>query len=61
MRGRKRPAEILTKNEVVRVPGEGDRSMKLRLGDFYWQDPGVTRTVRNIGTSKVELIEIEFK
>jgi hypothetical protein len=33
----------------------------LRLGDFYWQAPGATRTVRNIGASKVELVEIEFK
>ena len=22
-------------------PGEGDRGIALRLGDFYWQDPGV--------------------
>ena len=43
------------------VPGEADRGMMLRLGDFYWQEPGATRTVRNIGASKVELVEIEFK
>jgi hypothetical protein len=43
------------------VSGAGDRGMMLRLGDFYWQEPGATRTVRNIGTSKVELVEIEFK
>ena len=28
------------------VPGETDRGMMLRLGDFYWQEPGATRTVR---------------
>ena len=43
------------------VPGEGERGMALRLGDFYWQDPGSTRTVRNIGTSRIEVVEIEFK
>jgi hypothetical protein len=43
------------------LAGEGDRGMLLRLGDFYWQEPGATRTVRNIGTSRVELVEIEFK
>jgi hypothetical protein len=35
--------------------------MALRLGDFYWQEPGVTRTVRNIGTTRIQLVEIELK
>jgi hypothetical protein len=43
------------------VPGEGDRGMMLRLGDFYWQEPGVTRAVRNIGTTRIQLVEIELK
>ena len=43
------------------VPGEGERGMLLRLGDFYWQEPGAKRVVRNIGTSRVELVEIELK
>jgi hypothetical protein len=43
------------------VPGSGDRGMALRLGDFYWQEPGVTRAVRNIGTSRIELVEFELK
>jgi hypothetical protein len=43
------------------APGEGERGMALRLGDFYWQQPGVTRTVRNIGTSRIEVVEFEFK
>ena len=43
------------------VPGAGERGMALRLGDFYWQDPGVTRTVRNVGTTRIELVEIELK
>jgi hypothetical protein len=43
------------------MPGERERGMALRLGDFYWQEPGSTRTVRNIGTSRIEVVEIEFK
>jgi hypothetical protein len=43
------------------VPGADDRGMALRLGDFYWQEPGVTRAVRNIGTSRIELVEFELK
>ena len=42
-------------------PGEPDRGMALRLGDFYWQEPGATRAVRNIGTTRVELVEFELK
>jgi len=43
------------------IPGEPDRGQWLRLGDFYWQEPGATRGVRNIGTSRVELVEFELK
>jgi hypothetical protein len=43
------------------TPGEPDRGMALRLGDFYWQEGGVTRTVRNVGTSRIEVVEIELK
>jgi hypothetical protein len=43
------------------IPGEGDRGMALRLGDFYWQQPGATRTVRNIGSTRIQLVEIELK
>jgi hypothetical protein len=43
------------------VPGEPDRGLMLRLGDFYWQEPGATRAVRNIGSTRVELVEFELK
>jgi hypothetical protein len=43
------------------VPNAADRGMALRLGDFYWQEPGATRAVRNIGTSRIELVEFELK
>jgi mannose-6-phosphate isomerase-like protein (cupin superfamily) len=43
------------------VAGEPDRGQWLRLGDFYWQEPGTTRGIRNTGTSRVELVEVELK
>ena len=46
---------------VERVPGQPERAMSLKLGEFYWQDSGVTRAVRNSGTTRVELVEFELK
>jgi hypothetical protein len=35
--------------------------MAPRQGEFYWQDAGTTRAVRNVGTTRIELVEIELK
>jgi hypothetical protein len=35
--------------------------MMLKLGEFYWQEPGMTRTVSNIGTTRINLVEFELK
>ena len=43
------------------VPGQSDRGMSPRSGDFSWQDPGTTRTVRNTGTTRIEFVEFELK
>ena len=43
------------------APGRHARGIMLRQGDFYWQEPGATRTVRNIGTTAIELVEFELK
>jgi len=43
------------------VPGQPDRGMTMRQGEFYWQDAGVTRAVRNVGTTRLELVEFELK
>ena len=43
------------------APGETDRGQALRVGDFYWQDPGATRAVRNSGSTPIEIVEIELK
>lgn len=46
---------------VERIEGRADRGMAPRAGDFYWQDGGVTRAVHNIGTTPIELVEVELK
>lgn len=46
---------------VESVPGRPDRGIALRRGDFYWQDADVTRAVRNSGTTRIELVEVEIK
>jgi hypothetical protein len=43
------------------VPGAADRGMSLRMGEFYWQDAGTTRAIRNTGTTRLELMEFEVK
>lgn len=46
---------------LERVPGRPDRGMAVRAAEFYWQEPGVTRSVHNTGTTRIELVEIELK
>ena len=43
------------------VSGQLDRGLALRPGDFYWQEPGTTRGIRNIGTTRIEIAELELK
>lgn len=42
-------------------PGKTPRAKMLRVGDVFWQEPGATREVKNIGTSLVEYVEVELK
>jgi hypothetical protein len=46
---------------VERVPGRPDRAMAPHAGEFYWQDAGVTRALQNVGTTRIELVEVELK
>jgi hypothetical protein len=46
---------------VERVPGRPDRPMQPHTGEFFWQDAPITREVRNIGTTRIELVEFELK
>lgn len=43
------------------VPNRADRAMWLGEGQYFWQDPGTTRAVKNIGTTRVEFVEFELK
>ena len=46
---------------VESTPGKPDRAKAPRGGDFFWQDAGETRAVRNVGATRIELIELELK
>jgi hypothetical protein len=53
---------IIDGDELVEVvKGEMDRPLALRSGDFYWQEPSATRTIRNSGTTAINLVEFELK
>ena len=53
---------VLNGGEIVEsTVGQPDRAMNPKLGEFYWQDPGMSRVVRNIGSTRVELLEFELK
>ena len=53
---------VLDGGELVEsVPGHADRGWMLGTGEFYWQEPGVTRALRNIGTTRIEMEEFEIK
>jgi len=43
------------------VSGQTDRGLALGMGDFYWQEPGATRGIRNIGKTRIEIAEFELK
>ena len=53
---------VLDGGELVEsVPGQADRGWMLSSGEFYWQEPGVIRALRNIGTTRIEIEEFEIK
>ena len=46
---------------IEAVPGELDRAKALRTGQYFWQEPGVTRAIRNDGATRVQIVEFELK
>lgn len=53
---------VVDGGEIVEsVSGQPDRGMALRYGEFYWQDAGTTRAIRNNGMSRIDVLEFEFK
>jgi len=53
---------VIDGGEIIEsVPGKPERAKAPRSGEFFWQDAGQTRAVRNAGTTRVELVELELK
>ena len=53
---------VLDGGELVETVAErADRGWVVSAGEFYWQEPGVTRGLRNIGTTRIEMLEFEIK
>jgi len=53
---------VVNGGEIVeQVPGQPERAMSLRMGEYFWQDPDATRAVRNSGPTRVEIVEFELK
>jgi hypothetical protein len=43
------------------TPDGFERGWGLRMGEFFWQEPGVTRMVKNTGTTPINIVEFELK
>ena len=53
---------VIDGGEIVEsVPGQPERGMAPKYGEFYWQEAGTTRAIRNNGFSRIEFVEFEFK
>ena len=53
---------VIDGGEIVEsAAGQPDRSKAPRSGEFFWQEAGTTRAVRNVGTTRIDLVEIELK
>jgi len=52
---------VVEGGELVESDGWADRFMAPRSGNFFWQEAGAMRAVRNVGTTRIELVEIEIK
>ncbi len=53
---------VVAGGEIVeRIAGRPDRGIAPHAGEFFWQDAGITREVKNTGTTRVELVEVELK
>jgi hypothetical protein len=46
---------------VELLPGQPDRGMAPRAGQFFWLEPGMAPAIANVGKSRIELVEIELK
>jgi hypothetical protein len=53
---------VIDGGEIVEILADGrERGMAPHSGEFFWQDAGTTRAVRNVGTSRIDIVEVELK
>jgi hypothetical protein len=53
---------VIDGGELVETMADGrERRMAPHSGEFFWQDAGQARTVRNVGTTRIDLVELELK
>ena len=53
---------VVAGGRIAEITPDGrERDKALMKRDFFWQDPGAARAVRNIGTTRVEIVEFELK
>jgi hypothetical protein len=52
---------VVDGGELVEIDGGRERGMAPRSGDFFWQQAGRARAVRNVGKTRIDLVEIELK
>lgn len=45
----------------IEAPGEKARTVKLKPGEFTWRESGVTHKLKNIGKTRFEAVDIEWK
>jgi hypothetical protein len=53
---------VVDGGEIAESTPDGyERRMTLRSGEFFWQEESGVRAVRNVGTTRIELVELEIK
>ena len=53
---------VIDGGELIETLADGrERGMAPHSGEFFWQEAGQTRAVRNAGTTRIDLIELELK
>jgi len=52
---------VIDGGELVEIDGGRERGMSPHSGEFFWQEAGRSRAVRNVGTTRIDLVEIELK
>ena len=52
---------VVEGGELLETQAGSEQNMVLKVGEYQWQDAGVTRSVRNVGNSPIEIVEFELK